>query len=107
MASFETETTASGATRVVFKSDFTMDQTPEFMQFFKTQLEQGVTQWEICMHELEIINSEFIGSLVMLNVSVNNAKGKGLVRYMLKKDSDLHQLFLQSKLDRILNIHPE
>lgn len=92
----------SNSMQVDLKNTFKTSDLPKFMDFFRHKVASGNANWEISLKDLQFINSEFIGMLILMNMLL--ATQKGTLRLIVSKDSTIQDLFSQSKLERIIHV---
>ncbi len=90
------------STQINISSTFKMDNLGELMNFCREKIKEGTSRFDIDLRVLDFINSEMLGSLVLLNTLTRNQRGS--LRLIIARDSKVLDLFRQTRLDRILNI---
>ena len=92
----------SNSMQVELNESFKNGDIPQLMDFFREEMAAGKFNWEFNLKNLQFVNSEFLGTLVLMNTLVSSQKG--ILKLIVSKGSVVQNLFEQSKLERIIYI---
>ncbi len=86
--------------QVMIHPSFQVEHWPEFEQFHRAQIEQGVVNWDINLREINWINSRFLGLLIGFNAILMYRGGS--LKLTLRKNTKFAEIVHQSRLDKII-----
>lgn len=103
MNGFESHySTLSETMKLELHPGFGHDDIQDLMTFFREKMSEGHIRWDFDLTKVELIVSDLIGDLIMMNAMISTQKGT--MRLIAARDSHVANILAQAKIDRLIAV---